>query len=192
MLKFAVLNCGIQLENVNRAKMNLFKAKSNQVAIKKSEAKWLLLSFLGAGYAPFAPGTVGTAAAIPFVLVLNALLGRSLVGISFYILIFFALFFISSLLANQAQKETRMLDDGRIVIDEVLGFMLTMFLIPLHWKSLMLGFFLFRLVDILKPWPASWADKKVKNGWGVILDDIFAAFYSWLAMYLIFNTFKIL
>lgn len=69
-------------------------------------------------------------------------------------------------------------DPGPVVIDEVAGQWLTLALVPPDWLYYVLGFALFRLADIFKPWPASWADKKVDGGLGVMLDDVLAAVYS--------------
>jgi phosphatidylglycerophosphatase A len=69
-------------------------------------------------------------------------------------------------------------DDGRIVIDELVGYLVTVALLPFSWQTALLGFFWFRLFDIVKPPPASWFDKKMKNGVGVVLDDVVAGMYA--------------
>ncbi len=82
---------------------------------------------------------------------------------------------IVGIIASQAyQDETGDHDRSEIVIDEVAGFLITMALVPIHWKSIALGFILFRFLDILKPGPIGWLDKNLKGGAGVMADDIVA------------------
>ena len=69
-------------------------------------------------------------------------------------------------------------DPGEIVIDEILGMMLVMMVVPADPKWAFLAFILFRIFDILKPWPINQVDRKMKNALGVILDDFLAALYS--------------
>ncbi len=76
-------------------------------------------------------------------------------------------------------------DSSAIVIDEVAGQWLTLAVVAVDWRYYVIGFFLFRLADIAKPWPASWADRRVPGGLGVMLDDIFAGLYAALALWLI-------
>ena len=69
-------------------------------------------------------------------------------------------------------------DPGRVVIDEVVGMLVTLAFVPLTLKTVWLGFFLFRAFDILKPPPVRWADKKLPGGWGVMSDDVIAGMYA--------------
>ena len=69
-------------------------------------------------------------------------------------------------------------DPGAIVIDEVAGQWLTLAVAPLDPLAYLLGFVLFRIADVLKPWPASWLDRRVGGGFGVMIDDVAAAVYA--------------
>jgi phosphatidylglycerophosphatase A len=69
-------------------------------------------------------------------------------------------------------------DPPEVVVDEVAGFLLTFFLLPLSWLTLCLGFVLFRFFDIAKPFPAGWFEKKLRGGTGIVLDDLMAGVYA--------------
>ena len=130
----------------------------------------------GLGYAPFASGTVGTLAGIP-VFWLMAPLPPWLFAITWL-----GLLAISFWSADFAGKHYGVVDDGRIVIDELVGYLVTVAFLPFTWTNAILGFFLFRFFDITKPFPASWFDKKMKNGFGVVLDDVVAGIYGAIAL----------
>jgi phosphatidylglycerophosphatase A len=73
-------------------------------------------------------------------------------------------------------------DHSSIVWDEIVGYLVTMIMSPTGWYWMVLGFILFRLFDICKPWPVSWADKRVAGGLGIMLDDLIAAIYALLLL----------
>jgi len=131
----------------------------------------LLASGLGAGFSPFAPGTAGTLVAIPIELVLSR------IRIPVYELTLLTFFFFSSWIAEKAQKHWQKSDDRRIVIDEMMGYLLTMLWIPKTLLFISVGFLLFRLFDIVKPYPCRPLEK-VRGGFGVVLDDVFAGIYA--------------
>jgi len=131
----------------------------------------LLASGLGAGFSPFAPGTAGTLVAIPIELLLSPI--RSPV----YELTLLTFFFFSSWIAERAQNHWQKKDDQRIVIDEIMGYFLTMLWIPKTTLFIILGFFLFRFFDIVKPPPIRLIER-AKGGFGVVLDDVLAGVYS--------------
>lgn len=139
----------------------------------------LLATWGGSGYSPFASGTVGTLAAIPFYLVLVKL------SLPLYLLTLIAFFFLASWVSGKAEIIFQQQDSGKIVIDEVVGYLVTMVAIPLEWRYVVAGFFLFRLFDIVKPPPARWFDRQLKNGYGVVLDDVAAGIYAWLSLWLL-------
>ncbi len=85
-------------------------------------------------------------------------------------------------MAGEAGKIYGVVDDGRIVIDELVGYLVTVAFLPFSWTTALLGFFLFRVFDILKPFPASWFDRRMKNGIGVVLDDVAAGIYGALTL----------
>jgi phosphatidylglycerophosphatase A len=131
----------------------------------------LLASGLGAGFSPFAPGTVGTLVAIPIELLLSRI--RS----PLYELTILTFFFLSSWISERAQNHWQKRDDQRIVIDEMMGYFLTMLWIPKTFLFICVGFLLFRLLDIVKPFPCRPLEK-VRGGFGVVLDDVFAGIYA--------------
>lgn len=136
----------------------------------------ILASNGGLGYAPFASGTFGTLAGIPCFALL-AVFPPPLQALTWT-----ALLFVSFWAAGEAGKIYGVVDDGRIVIDELVGYLVTTAFLPFSWTAAILGFFWFRLFDILKPPPASWFDREVKNGYGVVLDDVAAGVYAALAL----------
>lgn len=131
-----------------------------------------------------APGTWGTAASLPFAVLLHALGGFPALAVA-TLLVFFLGWWATA-------RETVGKDDhdpGEIVIDEVVGMWITLFplsgtlwfleldILILPWPGLLGGFVLFRLFDILKPWPVSWADRK-STPFGVMFDDVLAGIYA--------------
>lgn len=132
--------------------------------------KWqhLLATGFGSGLSPKAPGTVGTVAAIPLVLVLSTLpLWLSAVVI---VLICGLGVYVSDVTSRDLGVD----DHGGIVIDEVAGFAITMWALPTDSWLLLAGFLLFRFLDIVKPWPVRVFDQHVLGGLGVMADDIVA------------------
>ncbi len=138
-----------------------------------------LLAFgLGSGAAPKAPGTFGTLAAIPIYLVMQRL--DSL----FYLLLLGLLFLIGIWLCGRTSRDLGVHDHGGIVWDEWVGLLLTLWMAPPGWGWVAVGFCLFRLFDILKPWPIGWLDRRVSGGLGIMLDDVLAGIYSLLLLQL--------
>jgi phosphatidylglycerophosphatase A len=119
-----------------------------------------------------APGTFGTLGAVPFFWLLGGL-SRPL-----YFLTTAAFIAISVVAAGHAGRHWGVVDASPIVIDEVAGYLVGVALFPFSWPTALLGFLLFRLFDILKPWPASFFDRKVKNPFGVVLDDVAAGVWT--------------
>jgi phosphatidylglycerophosphatase A len=134
---------------------------------------WTLLAAWGpCGFSRFAPGTVGTLGALPLAWAVARL--EPLPAAAF-LLAFFAL---SVHAAAQAGRFWRVVDAPGIVIDEVLGYLVAVAFLPFTWPVALAGFLLFRLFDILKPWPISWIDRW-KTGLGVVLDDVAAGLFAW-------------
>ena len=75
-------------------------------------------------------------------------------------------------------------DDSSIVWDEIAGLLITMIAVPLNWQTLLLGFVLFRILDILKPWPISYLDARVHGGFGIMIDDILAGVFALILMHI--------
>ncbi len=136
-----------------------------------------LATALGAGYAPVAPGTFGSAVG----LVLWWLLPQSPIVQLAAILIVFALGSWSGSVAERHFKRT---DPGHVVLDEVLGMQITLFMNPVGWVGALIGFMLFRVADIIKPYPANKLEA-LHGGFGIMADDAMAAVYSNLALRLL-------
>lgn len=137
----------------------------------------LLATWFGAGYLPKAPGTWGSLAALPIGWVIHGHWG--VLGlIAACILVFGAGVWASNVyigLTNEA-------DPGPVVVDEVVGQWLTLLVASTTLFDYALAFVLFRAADIIKPWPVSWADREIKGGLGVMLDDVLAAGYATAAL----------
>jgi len=133
-----------------------------------------LATALGTGYVPFAPGTFGSAAG----LVLWWLLPASAPIQAAAIVMVFAAGAWSGTVAERHFKGT---DPGPVVLDEVLGMMITLFLNPVGWSGAIIGFLLFRVADIIKPYPANKLEA-LHGGLGIMADDAMAAVYSNLAL----------
>jgi phosphatidylglycerophosphatase A len=136
------------------------------------------------GYSPIAPGTAGS------------LLGIILyIPLSYLLPIYYALFLLSASLlsfkiAGEAERIFGKKDCQFIVIDEVVGVFFTMFLFPPTLFYLSAGFLLFRVFDIVKPFPAGWFDRKISGGPGVVLDDIVAGIYANIGLHILSAVWK--
>ena len=119
----------------------------------------------GSGAVPKAPGTAGTLVAVGIYLLLPPL--SALV----YGLLLLLTFAVGVYLCGKTAADLGVHDHGGIVWDEFVGYWITMFMAPAGWLWVLLGFGLFRLLDIVKPWPISWVDKELKGGLGIMLDD---------------------
>jgi phosphatidylglycerophosphatase A len=135
-------------------------------------------TWFGAGLLPKAPGTWGSAAALPFAWGLAAAGGwRALVAAS--LVCFLVGWWASAVYVRRTGAD----DPGEVVIDEVAGQWLVLAAAPLDPISYVVGFALFRLFDVWKPWPVRWADDRIGGGLGVMVDDILAAVYGLLVMF---------
>jgi len=133
----------------------------------------LFLAFgFGSGLAKKAPGTFGTAAAIP----LYALLVQA--DMLIYSLLTISVTLAGVWICGVAAEKLGEHDFGGIVWDEIAGFLITMWLVPFTWQAFMSGFILFRLFDILKPWPIKAIDRHVQGGLGIMLDDVLAGVFA--------------
>jgi len=140
---------------------------------------FLALGF-GSGLLPKAPGTFGTLAAIPLYLLMVGLSHASYAAIVLLICI------SGIYICGKAATDAGVHDHGAIVWDEIAGFLITMFMVPISWQSVLVGFLLFRVFDIFKPWPISYIDKQVHGGLGIMLDDIIAGIFALACMHFIF------
>jgi phosphatidylglycerophosphatase A len=143
-------------------------------ALLAHPAGWIASGF-GSGFSPFASGTAGSAAAlIPWFALreLSPVWYVAAVVVAFAIGVWASSFVIRTL---------RVEDPGVVVWDEFVGqwiALLPLVVAPRGWPWIVAGFVLFRLFDVWKPWPASWADRSVKGGFGTMLDDVIAGLYA--------------
>lgn len=127
---------------------------------------------LGSGLAPKAPGTAGTLLAVPLYLVMQNM------PLSLYLAVTLAITLSGIWICTYSAKKLGVHDHPAIVIDEIAGFLITMIAVPPGWHWVLMGFILFRLFDVLKPWPISWLDRNLKGGVGIMLDDVVAGLVS--------------
>ena len=132
------------------------------------------------GAIPVAPGTFGSLIGLPLCFLLSRL---SFLQSVMFILIFI-LFAVG--IASAAEKILKQKDPGQIVIDEIAGILVTFVGLPFNLKTALAGFIIFRLFDILKPFPIRILDKRLEGGSGVVLDDVLAGVYGNLILRLVF------
>lgn len=131
---------------------------------------WIATGF-GLGYSPIISGTVGTLGGIILFWIFHRL------PWPLYLATLIAFSFLGIWSADRAERVFQKKDSGYIVIDEIVGFLVAVFLIPWKWPLVVMAFFLFRVMDILKPFPLRSAEK-LPGGLGVMLDDIGAGIYT--------------
>jgi phosphatidylglycerophosphatase A len=150
-----------------------------QAGVRPTDPAILLATWFGAGFLPVAPGTWASLAALPCAALLVWLGGPVLVlaaGVAVFVLGIWA--------ADAYMQTVQVHDPSAIVIDEVVGQWVTLALLPLDPVMYALGFVLFRVLDVLKPWPANFIDRAVTGGFGVMLDDVVAGAYAAGALWL--------
>lgn len=140
----------------------------------------LLATGFGSGLSPILPGTMGSLAAIPFWLLL--------IQLPWQLYLFVVLFSIAIgvSICHRTAKDMQTHDHGSIVWDEFVGMWITLAALPTNnWQWIAIGFVVFRLFDMWKPWPIRWFDRYVHGGLGIMVDDIVAALFSVGAIYLL-------
>ena len=148
------------------------------------------VSIFFVGYIKFAPGTFGTLISLLIMYILFNILSLPLIILA---IIFIFLFFISNYLINYFALITNSHDSKHVVIDELLGVFIIFLFYDLIFiyndiTTYLLIFFIFRIFDIIKIFPANYFDNHWKNGYGVILDDIIAGLYTVLTL-IVLNAF---
>ncbi len=159
----------------------------------KKKIAYIIASYFGFGFSPFASGTVGSLMTLPltygcaYYWGINGIIGLSLIS-----------FLLGVIASKEVLKYTKH-DPSLIVVDEVAGQSLTFVLLAdkligntQAWLIYIIGFAFFRLFDIWKPQPVRWADRKLLNAWGVMLDDIFAGIYAAVCLYLVNRYFALI
>lgn len=144
----------------------------------KNPIHFLALGF-GAGLTPKLPGTAGTVVGVFIYLPLQSLHWL------YYLLLVLVLFVVGIWLCGKSAAALAVHDHPGIVWDEIVGYLITMTAAPQGWGWIMLGFCLFRLFDIYKPWPIRWLDRHVSGGFGIMIDDVLAAIFSIVILQLI-------
>lgn len=130
----------------------------------------------GSGYLPKAPGTWGSAVGVLL------WLGLARLDLGSYAAVLAALFVIGTIASGAAEKILDQGDPGLVVIDEIVGQLIALFLAPLHPLSALTGFALFRFFDILKPFPVGWLDRRIHGGLGIMLDDVVAGLLAFAVL----------
>jgi phosphatidylglycerophosphatase A len=134
----------------------------------------LLATAGGVGYMPFAPGTFGSMAGVALWAVLRTSVAAQAIAIV-------VLFVLGSWSGTVAEHHFGRTDPSQVVIDEVVGILITLFLVPVGWPGALLAFLLFRVSDIVKPFPSNRLEQ-LHGGFGVMADDAMAAVYANLAL----------
>ena len=153
-------------------------AKKIPVSYLKNPIHFLALGF-GSGLMPKAPGTFGTLAAIPVYLLMSDLPLWMFISLTAVITI------AGIYICDYTSRALGVHDHSGIVIDEIAGYLITMIAMPNDWIWIVTGFILFRLFDILKPWPISWLDKKVSGGFGIMIDDVLAGIFALICLHIL-------
>jgi len=128
------------------------------------------------GYLPKAPGTWGSLVGLLLFFLIHTL------SLPVYIAVVAGIFIVGSFAAGEAEKILDNRDPGAVVIDEIVGMLVTMIAVPATALNMALGFILFRIFDIVKPYPVNLFDKRFHGGLGIMLDDVVAGIYSLLIM----------
>ena len=137
----------------------------------------------GAGLSPLAPGTAGTLLGVFIYLSMAPL------PVPYYIAVCGLLFVAGVWICARTSRDLGVHDHSGIVFDEIVGFLVAMIALPPDWLWLVAGFVLFRLFDIIKPWPIGWFDRRVEGGLGIMLDDLLAGLAALALLQLAFRLF---
>ncbi|MEO8604233.1 MAG: phosphatidylglycerophosphatase A [bacterium] len=127
------------------------------------------------GYIPVASGTFGTLVAIPIYWLFDPWRHMS---VALYLLTWIAAVALACLIADRAEALLDEHDSGVIVIDEIVGYLGATLFLPPTWEHTLIAFFVFRALDVIKPYPAGAIDRRMPGGAGVVLDDVVSGLYS--------------
>lgn len=150
------------------------KSKSTAAFQLSNPVHFLALGF-GSGLIKPAPGTWGTLAAVPIYL---AITQSPLIQLPIFLLLISVLFIVGCYLCGKTASDVGVPDHGAIVWDEIVGYLLTMAFVTPNLTNIIVGFILFRLFDIIKPWPIKVLDRSVHGGFGIMIDDVLAAVFA--------------
>lgn len=165
--------------------MSIFKKKNNiPQSIWTNPIEFIACGF-GVGAIPYMPGVFGTMLGVFFYIFFSRF---SLLTYSIIALVFFV---FGIIICDITNRHFGTFDHPAAVWDEIVGFLFVMIAIPKIWYFILMGFILFRIFDIWKPWPISWIEKNIGGGLGVMIDDIMAALYTWIILNIIVNILNI-
>jgi len=160
--------------------------KEHLARVKLTHPAHFLGFGFGSGLIPIMPGTMGSLAAIPLILLISQ------VSLTLYVIITIVSCVIGIYICQKVSDDLKVHDHGSIVWDEIAGMMIVFIGINISWHSILLGFILFRIFDILKPWPISFLDKHVSGGFGIMIDDIVAGLFAWLCLHAIYYVYPLI
>ncbi len=150
---------------------------ATQPRVFSSPVQFLAFGF-GSGLMPKGPGTAGTLMAVPLFLLMADW------GLPLYTTVVFVTAILGVWICGVASRQLGVHDHGGIVWDEFVGYWITMWAVPVSWLWIIAGFVVFRVFDILKPWPISVLDKKVGGGFGIMIDDVVAGIMACITLHL--------
>ncbi len=142
-----------------------------QFALWQHVTHWLALGF-GLGRLPGSPGTFGTVLAVPLFVLMSRL------GPAPYAAIVVLMFIAGIFICGQTARDFNEVDPGYIVYDEIVGFLVAMFMLPANWRWILAGFIIYRVFDIWKPFPVGWVEDKLGTGASIMADDVIAGLYT--------------
>jgi len=154
--------------------------RASQAGVRATGAPLWLATWGGIGLLPGTPGTFASLSALPLAWLLTAA-----GGIWLLLAAAVAVFVVGLWAAERYMAAVGIHDPTAVVIDEIAGQWLTLCVAALEPLAYVAGFVLFRVFDVLKPWPVSWLDRRVGGGFGVMIDDVGAALYAGGALWLI-------
>jgi len=134
----------------------------------------------GAGALPVMPGTFGTLVGVGIYWLLQMFLAPWV-----YFFVVLACVMLSMWICEKVSSDIAVQDHQGMCLDEIVGFLVTMLFVPFSWMAVILGFVLFRVFDIVKPWPINMIDEKVHGGVGMVLDDVVAGIFSCALLHII-------
>ncbi|MBF0621978.1 MAG: phosphatidylglycerophosphatase A [Magnetococcales bacterium] len=136
----------------------------------------------GAGLFPKAPGTMGTLVTVPLFMLLAVQGGMwAVIGVMVLLTL------VGVWATQRACTYWGAKDPGKVVVDEAVGYLLTVFWLPPDWVWAMVGFALFRVFDIAKPGLVGWADTRIPGAWGVMIDDLVAGLYAGVSLAVLYG-----
>lgn len=144
----------------------------------KNPIHFLALGF-GSGLAPIMPGTIGTLVAVPLYMLMHYL------PLKYYLIVVAIMLVVGFWITDKTANDLQIKDPGCVVWDEIVGYLITMILVPFNWQMMALGFIFFRIFDIWKPWPISWVNDNMRSGIGIMLDDVVAAVYAIILLHFV-------